>query len=442
MAVFNEDNTTEQMIINVLSKNGWEYIPPEELDRRESDVMVESMVRDALIRLNPEIAADESRADEILYKLRGLFLSTNAHNLVTQNELFKQTVFEKNSYPFGEDGRQVTIDFFGTEINGKSDLNSYVVTNQWVYPKKEGGKRLDIVLLVNGFPFVIGELKTPVRAAITWLDGAQDINKYEQSIPQMFVSNVFNFATEGKCYRYGSVCMPAAKWGPWHTTDDKSDGSLAAVQTSVKDMITHYKVMDLFQFFTLFATDSKYRKYKVISRYQQYEGANMIIDRVRTGYPKQGLIWHFQGSGKSYLMEFAAVKLRMLPDLKNPTVIIVDDRLDLETQITAQFHSSDVGNLESAATREQLMTMLRQDIRKIIITTIFRFQEVTSELSQRDNIIVMVDECHRTQEGDLGIKMRTALPNAFFFGLTGTPINRLDKNTFATFGATEDRSDT
>ena len=95
----------------------------------------------------------------------------------------------------------------------------------------------------------------------------------------------------------------------------------------------------------------------------------MIIERVRAGYPKRGLIWHFQGSGKSYLMEFAAVKLRMLPDLKNPTVIIVDDRLDLESQITAQFHSSDVGNLESASTREQLMTMLRQDIRKIIITT-------------------------------------------------------------------------
>lgn len=229
------------------------------------------------------------------------------------------------------------------------------------------------MLLVNGFPFAIGELKTPVRAAITWLDGAQDINKYEKSIPQMFVSNVFNFATEGRYYRYGSVCMPAAKYGPWHTTEDKSDGSLAAVQTSVQDMITPYKMMDLFQFFTLYATDSKYRKYKVIARYQQYEGANMIVDRVRAGYPKKGLIWHFQGSGKSYLMEFAAVKLRMLPDLMNPTVLIVDDRLDLESQITAQFHSSDVGNLESASTREQLMTMLRQDIRKIIITTIFRF---------------------------------------------------------------------
>ena len=115
----------------------------------------------------------------------------------------------------------------------------------------------------------------------------------------------------------------------------------------------------------------------------------MIIDRVRAGYPKQGLIWHFQGSGKSYLMEFAAVKMRMLPDLKNPTVIIVDDRLDLESQITAQFHSSDVGNLASATTREQLMTMLRQDIRKIIITTIFRFQEVFHLLTCYYNFYIL-----------------------------------------------------
>lgn len=442
MSTFTEDNTTEQMIINTLVKNGWTYISPAELDRAYGDVMVESMVREALVRLNPEIEADESRADVIVNKIRTLINSTNQTNIVTQNELFKQITFEKNSYPFGENGQQTSIDLFGTEINGKLDKNQYVVTNQWEYPvsSTEGGKRLDIVLLVNGFPIVIGELKTPVRSAITWLDGAQDINKYELSIPQMFVTNIFNFATEGKAYRYGSVCMPAAKWGPWHTPDDKTEGSLASVQTSVKDMIIPEKVIDIFQFFTLYATDSKFRKYKVIARYQQYEGANMLIERVRAGYPKQGLIWHFQGSGKSYLMEFAAVKLRMLPDLKNPTVIVVDDRLDLESQITAQFHSSDVGNLESATSREQLMTMLRQDIRKIIITTIFRFQEVTGELSRRDNIIVLVDECHRTQEGDLGLKMRKALPNAFFFGLTGTPINNLDKNTFATFGATEDRS--
>ena len=438
--MFNEENTSEKMIIDTLVENGWKYIAPEDLNRSAGDIFIESMVRSALVRLNPEIAEDESRADEIINKLYRLFNSTNAENLVTQNEIFKQMVFEQNSYPFGEDGRQVSVEFFGTEINGKFSENEFVVTNQWSYPKVKDGKRLDIVLLVNGFPFVVGEVKTPVRAAVTWLDGAQDINAYEKSIPQMFVTNVFNFATEGKIFRYGSVCMPAAKWGSWHTSENKNEGTLADVKRNVADMITPKKVIDIFQFFTLFATDSRYQKYKVVARYQQYEGANMILERVRSGSPKQGLIWHFQGSGKSYLMEFAAVKMRMLPDFKNPTILIVDDRLDLETQITEQFHSSDVGNLETAGSCKQLEEILKNDIRKIIITTIFRFQEAEGELSSRENIIVMVDECHRTQEGDLGLKMRMALPNAFFFGLTGTPINRVEKNTFKTFGALEDRN--
>ena len=129
-------------------------------------------------------------------------------------------------------------------------------------------------------------------------------------------------------------------------------------------------------------------------------------------------------------MVFAAQKLRMIPELKNPTVVIVDDRISLETQITGDFTAADIPNLDSAGTKEELIKFFKADIRKILITTIFRFGDVTETLNTRDNIIVMVDEAHRTQEGDLGEKMRLALPNAFFFGLTGTPINRLDKNTF------------
>jgi len=437
---FNEDNTIEQMMISALQENGWRYIPSEELPRMYSDVLVEPMVKEALIRLNPEIAEDPSRADEVIYKLRTVILSVQPHNLVTQNEVFKKLVFEENSYPFGKDGRMVPIRFFGTMSKVNLALNEYVVTNQWVYPQAEGGKRLDIVLLINGFPVAVGELKTPVRSAISWLDAAGDIAAYEKSIPAMFVTNVFNFATEGKCYRFGSVNMPINMWGPWHTPDHKSEGGLADVKVSVEDMITPEKVMDIFQFFTMFATDKKYRKYKIICRYQQFEGANLIVDRVVAGYPKKGLIWHFQGSGKSLLMVFAAQKLRMMPELKNPTVVIVDDRIDLETQITATFNASDIPNLTSASTKEELIDFFRGDMRKILITTIFKFGEVAGELNPRDNIIVMVDEAHRTQEGDLGEKMRLALPNAFFFGLTGTPINRTDKNTFATFGAEEDRT--
>lgn len=438
--MFNEDNTIEQMLLNSLQQNGWKYIEAENLPRQHNDVMVEPMVKEALIRLNPVIAEEPSRADEVIYKLRSLILSTQALDLVTRNESFKKLIFEENSFPFGKDGRMVPIRFFGTMTPEDLALNEYVVTNQWVYPTVESGKRLDIVLLINGFPVVIGELKTPVRDAISWLDAAGDIAAYEKSIPQMFVSNIFNFATEGKCFRYGSVKMPIGLWGPWHTPFHKTEGSLVDVKMSVEDMITPTKVMDIFQFFTIFATDKKYQKYKIICRYQQYEGANLLVDRVKAGYPKQGLIWHFQGSGKSLLMVFAAQKLRMIPELKNPTVVIVDDRIDLETQITATFNASDIPNLVSLSTKEELINFFKQDTRKIAITTIFRFGDVDGVLNERDNIIVMVDEAHRTQEGNLGEKMHAALPNAFFFGLTGTPINRVDKNTFHTFGTAEDKS--
>lgn len=430
----------ENMLIDTINKNGWKYIPAEELPRSHSDVMVEPMVREALIRLNPEIAAKPDYADDVIYKLRAVVLSVQPHNLVTQNEQFKKLIFEENSYPFGKDGRMIPIRFFGTGTQEDLKLNEYVVTNQWVFPKEDGGKRFDIVLLINGFPVVIGELKTPTRNAVTWLDGAGDISAYEKSIPQMFVTNVLNFASEGKCFRYGSVNMPINLWGPWHTPENKNEGTLTDVNRSVAAMFKPETIMDIFQFFTLFATDKKFRKYKVICRYQQFEGANLIVERVKAGYPKKGLIWHFQGSGKSLLMVFAAQKLRMTPELKNPTVVIVDDRIDLETQITATFNASDIPNLQSASSKEELISFFTGDMRKILITTIFKFGEVDGVLNQRDNIILMVDEAHRTQEGNLGEKMRTALPNAFFFGLTGTPINRTDKNTFYTFGATEDKS--
>lgn len=428
----------EKLVCNTLKNNGWKYIPSDMLARNYSDVLVEPMVKDALIRLNPVIEEDPSRADEVLQKIRAIILSVEPHNLVTHNEEFKNLVFENNSFHFGKNGRDVPITFFGTGED--ADKNEYVVTNQWVYPRADGGKRLDIVLLINGFPVAVGELKTPTREAISWMDGAGDILAYEKSIPQMFVTNVFNFASEGKTFRYSSINAPLTVWGPWHTEKHKSEGTLKDVEHSITDMITPANIMDIFRFYTLYATDKEYRKYKIICRYQQFEGANMIVDRVVKGKPKQGLIWHFQGSGKSLLMVFAAQKLRMTKSLNNPTVIIVDDRIDLETQMTATFNASDIPNLEKAYSGDRLEQLLKGDARKIIITTIFKFNDVKGCLNARDNIILMVDEAHRTQEGSLGEKMRSALPNAFFFGLTGTPINKRDRNTFHAFGAVEDKS--
>jgi type I restriction enzyme R subunit len=452
--MFNEENTVEQMVLDTLCGGvtsnmvaeelasyggeikGWRFVSAEELPRQHSDVLVESMVRDALIRLNPEIKAQPDRADEVLYRLRTIPLSVQSEGLVRANELFAEWLRGEKSMPFGERGEHTPVRLIDFENLSNND---YVVTNQWVYPVKEGGRRFDIIMLVNGIPLVVGEAKTPVRPAVTWVDGASDIhNGYEQSVPQMFVPNVLSFATEGKCYRYGSVRMPIDIWGPWHEGENKAEGTLADVQRSIRSMLRPHVVLDILQNFTLFATDKKHRRIKIICRYQQYEGANLMVARVVKGYPKKGLIWHFQGSGKSLLMVFAAQKLRMHRKLGNPTVMIVVDRIDLDTQITATFNAADIPNMIGAATRQELQSLLAADTRKIIITTIHKFGEADGRLNERSNIIVMVDEAHRTQEGDLGRKMRDALPNAFLFGLTGTPINKRDRNTFWAFGADED----
>lgn len=452
--MFNEENTVERMIIDTLCGStsesmvaeelasyggeikGWRFVPAEELPRQHSDVFVESMVRDALIRLNPEIKVQPERADEVLYRLRTIPLSVQSEGLVRANELFAEWLRGEKSMPFGEGGEHTPVRLI--DFDNLSN-NDYVVTNQWVYPIKEGGRRFDIVILVNGIPLVIGEAKTPVRPAVTWVDGADDIhNGYEQSVPQMFVPNVLSFATEGKYYRYGSIRMPINIWGPWHVRENKSEGTLVDVQRSVRSMLRPYVLLDILQNFTLFATDKKHRRIKIICRYQQYEGANLMVARVVKGFPKKGLIWHFQGSGKSLLMVFAAQKLRMHSKLGNPTVMIVVDRIDLDTQITATFNAADIPNMIGATSRQELQKMLAADTRKIIITTIHKFAEADDRLNERPNIIVMVDEAHRTQEGDLGRKMRSALPNAFLFGLTGTPINKRDHNTFWAFGADED----
>ncbi len=203
-------------------------------------------------------------------------------------------------------------------------------------------------------------------------------------------------------------------------------------------MLTPEVILDILCYFAVFATDKKHRRIKIICRYQQYQAANKIVARVLAGYPRKGLIWHFQGSGKSLLMVFAAQKLRLHPALRNPTVLIVVDRVDLDTQITGTFNATDVPNTVATDNRAELQRMLAQDVRKVIITTIHKFAEADGVLNERGNIIVMVDEAHRTQEGNLGRQMREALPNAFFFGMTGTPINKRDRNTFWAFGADED----
>ena len=439
MAYFNEGNTVEEMLVNAACKCGWTYVKPDDVPRQSDDVLVTQWLLESLLKLNP---ITEEQAEQVVYQLRAaVSIGNNSSEIITANERFRELLFEKNSYPFGENGENIAIKFFSDDIKD----NICVVTNQWEFPRtsREGGKRLDLVYIINGIPMVVGEAKTAVKASVTWADGATDIMHYQKSIPEMFVTNVLCFSSEGRDLQYAGVGCPVSKWGPWFADEGRRSGQLADVEHNSMSLLTPMRILDIYRFYSVFTGTNGGKKIKIVCRYQQYLGGEAIVQRVMNTFtkgegPKKGLIWHFQGSGKSWLMVFAAQKLRKQQALKAPTVVIVDDRVDLQNQISGSFACADIPNVEMVESQKELEDKIH--LRKILITTIFKFGDLDDGeiIDERSNIILLMDEAHRTQEGDLGKKMRTALPNAFFFGLTGTPINRNDHNTFACFGAEED----
>lgn len=218
---FNELNSVEYYIIHQLSGvnlntkdfaepltpygNQWVYKSANDLNRSVNEVLIEQELKEALIRLNPEIAAKPELADEVIYKLRAILISVNQIGLVKANEEFFKWLGGEKTMPFGENNRHVQVRVFDFE---NISQNKYIVTNQFRIHHRET-KIPDIVLFINGIPVVIGEAKTPIRPSVSWLDGAFEINEvYENTVPQLFVPNILSFATEGKFLYYGSIRCP------------------------------------------------------------------------------------------------------------------------------------------------------------------------------------------------------------------------------------------
>jgi type I restriction enzyme R subunit len=418
---------------------GWAGSPDVNLGRAEESVFIVSDLDSALVRLNPEIAENPDRANEVLARLRAVLLGVRNDGLVSSNEEFVQWMC----------GRR-TVKYIGTEKDAQVRLidfdnpraNNLRVTTEAKFQVGREHRRYDIVLWVNGLPVVVGEMKTPVGASIAWLNGANDIhNGYERKTPEFFVPNVFSFASEGREFHYGAVGQPPELWLNWSlTTDPIMPPGLPAVLRSAELLLTPEMVLDILRSFTLYssrATGAGAVRMKVIPRYPQVEAVAAIIARCRDPKKRQGLIWHHQGSGKTFAMAYAAAKLRHQTDMDAPTIVIVLDRIELIQQTTQEFTSVGIQSLKVAESKEDLRRLLRDDARGVIITTIYRFAEA-GLLNDRTNIVVMVDEAHRTQEGRLGLDMREALPHAKFIGLTGTPISTEDRNTWAMFGDGDD----
>jgi type I restriction enzyme R subunit len=434
-----KERSVQDGLAEKIAELGWVGSPDVNLGRAEESVFIVSDLEAALARLNPEIAENPDRASEVLARLRAVLLGVRNDGLVSSNEEFVQWMC----------GRR-TVKYIGTEKDAQVRLidfdnpraNNLRVTTEAKFQVGREHRRYDIVLWVNGLPLVVGEMKTPVGASIAWLNGANDIhNGYERKTPEFFVPNAFSFASEGREFHYGAVGQPPELWLNWSaTTDPIMPPGLPAVLRSAELLLTPEMVLDILRSFTLYssrATGAGAVRMKVIPRYPQVEAVAAIIARCRDPKKRQGLIWHHQGSGKTFAMAYAAAKLRHQTDMDAPTIVVVLDRIELIQQTTQEFTSVGIQSLKVAESKEDLRRLLRDDARGVIITTIYRFAEARL-LNDRTNIVVMVDEAHRTQEGRLGLDMREALPNAKFIGLTGTPISTEDRNTWAMFGDDED----
>lgn len=433
------EEDVQAVICERLDGLGWEVtLRDSELPRLKDKVVRESDLRPALLRLNPEVAEQPDRATEIVGRLRPALTSAHSVGLLAANEAFGEWLRGIKTMQFvGADAfSQVRlIDFDNPRAN------SLRATTEVTFRAGREQRRYDIVLWVNGLPLVVGETKRP-GPSTSWLNAAKDIhNGYEQRTPSFFVPNVLSFATDGRDFRYGAVCQPPEQWLKWaNTTDELAQPGLASVLRAVELLLTPETVLEILRHFTLYSsrpTAEGAKRQKIIPRYPQIEAVNAIVDRCLDDAKSKGLVWHHQGSGKTFAMAYAAAKLRHIRALDAPTIVVVLDRLELIQQTVAEFESVGIQAVEVAETRETLRRTLSSDARGVVITTIYRFKDA-GKLNARRNIVVMVDEAHRTQEGRLGLDMREALPNAKYIGLTGTPISTDDRNTWETFGDTDD----
>ncbi|MBY3333929.1 HsdR family type I site-specific deoxyribonuclease [Rhizobium laguerreae] len=335
----------------------------------------------------------------------------------------------------GQETRQTlrVIDFLNPHNN------QFSVTHQ-LRVKAEITRKPDVVVYVNGIPLAVIEAKSPLNVKDKTGEAFEQIKQYERDIPRLFFSNVFNIVTDGALVLYGATRSGSkyfAEWrDPWPKMETDFPDSLAKglwcllEPGRLLDLVAHYVVFEKTENGTI----------KKICRYQQFRAVNRVVDRVIEGKHRQGLIWHTQGSGKSLTMVFAALKLKThrtieSEALTNPNILVLTDRVDLHSQISGTFVACGLPNPTVIESVKDLHALIRSGKDgHTALSTIFKFQGSKEPIDNSENWIVMVDEAHRTQEKDLGAYLRATLPNAGFFGFTGTPVKKDDKDTYANFG--------
>lgn len=424
---FNEQYTIEYHIIKFIrEKLGYEYIAAEEFSKLrsfETEFIVTPHLLDAVRKINN---VDDIVAQSVAREVKKL--DTNeAFLLAMRNGI---NLKDPNTGNFRD---YKIVDFDNTENN------HFVVTNQFYFEGITENIRPDVMIFVNGLPLCDIEAKSPTASSSVSFENAIDqLKRYERVAPKLFLPNCFNIATDGLKTVYGATYSPKQYFLSWREDRAEKKTFEEEIDSTLAFLFGKEQLLDIVKNFIVFEK-KKDGVIKKIARYQQFYAANKIVTRVKDGERKRGLIWHTQGSGKTLTMFFTAWKLRYDPELKNPKVFILIDRIDLDDQVFEEFESWGGKNLIRVESRKDLEKKIKGADRGIFISTIQKFSELEDIESIEGNVIVLSDEAHRDNEGVSAIKMRNAFKEAFFFGFTGTPIDKLTLNTHRNFGEEGER---
>src|SRR6266851_6954985 len=453
MALFTE-SVVEEAALEWFSALGYALLagstiaPGEPAAERASydRVVLEGRLRAALRKLNPNVP--DAALDEAFRKLT---LISSPHLIDANHELHSYLVNGVSVEYLREDG---TVGYDPVRVLDfdSPDANDWLVVNQLTVTERGSRRRPDVVVYVNGLPLAVVEFKNAADLNADVWDAFRQLETYRSELSSLYTFNEVLLASDGIEARVGTLSSNRERFLPWRTIEGEklAPASLSQLEVAIRGMFESRRFLDLIRHFIVYEDDGD-TVIKKMAGYHQFHAVGRAVEAtIAASRPKGnrrvGVVWHTQGSGKSLTMAFYAGRIILHPAMQNPTLVVLTDRNDLDDQLFGTFSRCQKDLLrqepEQARDRAHLRELLQVGSGGVVFTTVQKFLPETKGdtfplLSERENIVVIADEAHRSQYDFIdgfARHMRNALPNASFIGFTGTPIELTDKNTRAVFG--------
>ena len=431
-----EHKTVQARILEYAQDIGWTFVPRDEAEQRrgfDPDTSSTDRNRDASLYFGDLLYAKVREFNPLYAEQQGALLNQfrHLHTNIYGNREFIDYLRNRGKFFDQDNNRErdlILIDY------DDPTRNVFEVTEEWTYHNGHYGTREDVVFLINGIPVLVIECKNADKDEAIAL-GVDQIRRYHRETPELFVPEQLFTATDAIGFSYG-VTWNTARRNIFNWKDEE----VGQLEAKVKSFCAIPQVLAYLKDYIIFAEkDEELNKY-ILSQHQT-GAVGAIVERALNADRTRGLIWHTQGSGKTFTMIKAAEMLFRAPAADKPTILLMIDRNELEDQMLKNLEAVGLSNLKHADSIARLNRLLKDDYRGIIVTMIHKFHGMPADLNTRSNIYVLIDEAHRTTGSDLGNYLMAGLPKATYIGFTGTPVDKTayGKGTFKTFGCEDDQ---